>query len=197
MVKEKVLVGFCLLAVIGGGGLWYLNQPKAENNTIKLTEAKGIDKKRLDETTEETTEQTMTPIEQARETLESDVRKTGDSAEKPKTAIIEALKYISDNKSSDFIRGSYSAHLQLTSDDMIRFITTQFLAGYELKEDSIEIYDSNADNVAQFVFEIETDSGETLAFAGNYVTGTTQLEIANFHGEPSWKYGNTPQAREE
>ncbi len=58
------------------------------------------------------------------------------------------------------------------------------MAGYHFDLESLQVYESDASNVYQFIIKLVTDKGDKLSLAGNYVLGTEQFEIASVHGTP-------------
>ena len=94
------------------------------------------------------------------------------------SAYLEGVKYVTD------VKQEYNNHLLLTGTQMQYEAVAKFSLGYRYSDAKTEIFQSNTSNVRQFVLELVNQEGAKLYFCGNYVTGTTQIELTSFHGIP-------------
>ena len=183
--KKIIAVGAAIILFIGGS--WYfLGQRQHESQDVKLEKAKG---KETESDSEKQTkvEEKLTAIEESRKTLETDKKVSdGGQIESLKNALRSGFNYLSSVDSSERIdNGDSYNHLQISSKTMLDTLYRMIKAGYTYDESTVEVYKSDNDNVLQFVYEMKKDGEEAISFAGNYVIGTEQVEVANMHGSPT------------
>ena len=56
------------------------------------------------------------------------------------------------------------------------------MLGNKYSEAKTQVFKAKADNVRQFVLEVANPEGAKLYFCGNYVMGTTQIEVTSIMG---------------
>lgn len=193
--NKKLLV---VLLLIGLMVLyWFITKPKTvhidnvENRsvsqTVKSSRQSHLDKKSLK------------TLEQPNKQVSSNNR------EEVSQAIVRAMSYIEDLSShiailgqeeSDTLvnddalkelgslQGTFDNHLSLTSLSMLQTLVTMYSVNYAYDEDSLQVFESDSDNVYQFIFTLTREDSASLNFVGNYVVGTGQLEITSMQGEP-------------
>ena len=61
-------------------------------------------------------------------------------------------------------------------------LVAKFMLGYKYSDAKTQVFKAKADNVRQFVLEVANPDGAKLYFCGNYVMGTTQIEVTSVHG---------------
>lgn len=127
-------------------------------------------------------------LEQSKKTLEnsdSPVSKT--NYEVTKRDVEQAIAYFTSVKIEDFgtLEGTYDNRLSLTSLEMINELASMLMTGYHYDNDSLEVFNSHADNVYQLVFTVSKSDTDKLSFAGNYVPATHQIELTSMKGVPT------------
>jgi hypothetical protein len=183
--KKIIAVGAAIILFIGGS--WYfLGQRQHESQDVKLEKAKGKETE-SDSEKQAKVEEKLTAIEESRKTLETDKKVSdGGQIESLKNALRSGFNYLSSVDSSERIdNGDSYNHLQISSKTMLDTLYRMIKAGYTYDESTVEVYKSDSDNVLQFVYEMKKDGEEAISFAGNYVIGTEQVEVANMHGSPT------------
>lgn len=190
MLVVLLLIGLMVL-------YWFITKPKTvhidnvENGsvsqTVKSSRQSHLDKKSLK------------TLEQPNKQVSSNNR------EEVSQAIVIAMSYIEDLSShiavlgqeeSDTLvnddalkelgslQGTFDNHLSLTSLSMLQTLVTMYSVNYAYDEDSLQVFESDSDNVYQFIFTLTREDSASLNFVGNYVVGTGQLEITSMQGEP-------------
>lgn len=182
--KKTLLVGAIIVALIAGGYFIYSALNQSDKPEYSLQKASEGNKKA---TTQVDTEESKpeTAIDEARSTLESKTKASEKEQEAVSQALQAGLDVLSKSEIGSEVKNDYNSHLQNTSQDLLQITVLMFKAGYKFKDGSLEVYKSDNDNVSQFVFVMSKDGEEDISFAGNYVQGTKQIEIANQHGTPT------------
>lgn len=122
---------------------------------------------------------------EATKTLErSDLKVSQKALDRVKKDIMIPLNYLVDIKSQSDIEVSYDNKLSITSQTVAETLKTMLLAGYHFELESLNVYESDSDNVYQFTILMTTDENEELSIVGNYVLGTGQFEFVSVHGTP-------------
>lgn len=55
--------------------------------------------------------------------------------------------------------------------------------GYEIDYDSVSAYKSDTDGVIQYTFKMKNKDNKVIAFSGNYLNSTKQMELAIMKGK--------------
>lgn len=201
LMNKKKIVAVLIATLLPslGVGWYYISQTQHKSQSVKLEQAKG-EKKASYKEKEAKVEEKLTAIEESRKTLETDKKvSNGDQIDSLKKSLLSAFNYLSSVDSYEKIenKDSYN-HLQISSKTMLSTLYRMMKAGYSYDETTVEVYESDSDNVIQFVFEMKKEGEEPISFAGNYVIGTEQIEIANMHGNPTGLASPTdgPQSQE-
>lgn len=122
---------------------------------------------------------------EATKTLErSDLKVSQKALDRVKKDIMIPLNYLVAIKSQSDIEVSYDNKLSITSQTVAETLKTMLLAGYHFELESLNVYESDSDNVYQFTILMTTDENEELSVVGNYVLGTGQFEFVSVHGTP-------------
>lgn len=176
--KIPVIIAIVSLLVIGGYFIYKtVNKPDIPSYSLQKSSGRKIKKK-----TTASSSKPKKAIDEARSTLENQEQATTQETQDVATALQAGLKVLSKAKGGTEVKNDYNSHLQNTSQELLKITVLMFKAGYKYKEGSLEVYKSDSDNVNQFVFAMSKDGVEDISFAGNYVQGTQQIEIANQHG---------------
>ncbi|WP_242258274.1 hypothetical protein [Streptococcus thoraltensis] len=70
----------------------------------------------------------------------------------------------------------------MTELEMLNELASMLMTGYQYDSDSLEVFESHADNVYQMVFTVSKTETDRLSFAGNYVPATHQIELTSMKG---------------
>ncbi|HEM6116674.1 hypothetical protein [Streptococcus pluranimalium] len=182
---KKVVVIFLLL--LSGFGFYLMmsdhqTKPKRAEEPEKMVKSRKVKKK------------SYVMKEDVLNTLESNQPvKNADQVELEKI-MKEALDYL---KSVDYpsnLKRESLPMFGLTTDDALFELYSSAVTHYEFEK--LEVYESNADNVYQFLLilrmseeekeELEksvTTNEERVYYTGNYVPNTKQIELVKMHGE--------------
>lgn len=127
-------------------------------------------------------------LEEARATLEKPETSANSKVTKAlQSDLNEVVTYLEGFKKEKSLRGiypTYDHHLSLTNQEMLRTFATMIIVNYVYDQKSLQVYQSDAENVYQFTFKLSRGESDTLAFVGNYVPSTHQIEIVNMKGQP-------------
>lgn len=99
-----------------------------------------------------------------------------------KNALKEMCSYVETVQNVTDVKPDYQNHLTITSTKMQYELVAKFMLGYKYSDAKTQVFKAKADNVRQFVLEIANPDGAKLYFCGNYVMGTTQIEVTSVHG---------------
>lgn len=123
---------------------------------------------------------------EAKETLE---QKDNVSTDEEKNLVVESLakgmEYLASVNDPSLVQLSYDSQLSITSKYTAQALVMMLLAGYKYDASSVEVFESENDNVYQFIFQLVKSETDKLSITGNYVTGTHQIEIVNIYGNPT------------
>ena len=123
---------------------------------------------------------------EAAETLEKADEPLGEEeTQKVNASLTVAFDYLTQVNNQSDVQVTYKDKLSITSQAMAQTVVTMLKAGYQLDITTLKVYASDSENVYQFTVDLTKDGAENLSLAGNYVTGTQQLEIASLHGIPT------------
>lgn len=179
--KTKIILGLLLSLLIVGGGIMYFNsQNKETTPQYQLEKSKSSQKV----VKKKNKSKKQTAIEEGKATLETQTPASEEQTALVRESLTKAMEVLGKTNIGEEVKNDYNSHLQNTNQDMMSVVVLMLKAGYKYDESSLEVYKSNSDNVSQFVFEMKKDGADPISFAGNYVQGTTQIEIANQHGTP-------------
>ncbi len=125
------------------------------------------------------------PTKEAESTLEASDRQVSEKErEKVKKSLSVSIDYLVKIKTQYDVKVDYQNKLSITDPTVAQTVKTMLMAGYHFDLESLQVYESDASNVYQFIIKLVTDKGDKLSLAGNYVLGTEQFEIASVHGTP-------------
>ena len=99
-----------------------------------------------------------------------------------KNALKEMCSYVETVQNVTDVEPDYQNHLTITSTKMQYELVAKFMLGYKYSDAKTQVFKAKADNVRQFALEITNPDGAKLYFCGNYVMGTTQIEVTSVHG---------------
>lgn len=124
---------------------------------------------------------------EAKNTLEQPERLLGDiETNQVKDSLQIAFDYLQTVTDESAVTISYQNHLSITNVAMaqtvVRMLST---AHYTVDLSTLQVYGSDSDNVYQFTVDLTKPNTDNLSLAGNYVTGTQQLELGSLHGTPT------------
>lgn len=124
--------------------------------------------------------------EEATNTLERADKPLSDGeSQQIKESLVVAFDYLNSVNQQSDVEMSYQYKLSITNPSMGQTMVTMLEAGYQLDLSTVKVYESDNDNVYQFTVDLIKDGSDNLSIAGNYVTGTQQLELASLHGIPT------------
>ncbi|MEB3645862.1 hypothetical protein UDS23_02715 [Streptococcus salivarius] len=115
-------------------------------------------------------------------TLETQTPADDADTQTVKNALKEMCSYVETVHNVTDIKPDYQNHLTITGTKMQYELVAKFMLGYKYSDAKTQIFKAKADNVRQFVLEIANPDGAKLYFCGNYVMGTTQIEVTSVHG---------------
>lgn len=115
-------------------------------------------------------------------TLETQTPADDADTQTVKNALKEMCSYVETVQNVTDVKSDYQNHLTITGTKMQYEIVAKFMLGYKYSDAKTQVYKAKADNVRQFVLEIANPDGAKLYFCGNYVMGTTQIEVTSVHG---------------
>ena len=98
-----------------------------------------------------------------------------------KNALKEMCSYVETVQNITDVKPDYQNHLTLTGTKMQYELVAKFMLGYKYSDAKTLVFKAK-DNVRQFVLEVANPDGAKLYFCGNYVMGTTQIEVTSVHG---------------
>lgn len=99
-----------------------------------------------------------------------------------KNALKEMCSYVETVQNVTDVKPDYQNHLTLTRTKMQYELVAKFMLGYKYSDATTQVFKAKADNVRQFVLEVANPDSAKLYFCGNYVMGTTQIEVTSVHG---------------
>lgn len=124
-------------------------------------------------------------VKEAIDTLErSDSKVSQKAFDRVKQELSIPIQYLVSVTSQSDIRVTYDNKLSITNKSVAESLKTMLLAGYQFDLESLKVYDSDSDNVYQFVMLLKTKENNELSVVGNYVLGTGQFEFVSIHGMP-------------
>lgn len=115
-------------------------------------------------------------------TLETQTLSDDTDTQIVKNALKEMCSYVETVQNVTDVKPDYQNHLTLTGTKMQYELVAKFMLGYKYSEAKTQVFKAKADNVRQFVLEVANPEGAKLYFCGNYVMGTTQIEVTSIHG---------------
>ena len=105
-----------------------------------------------------------------------------DDTQTVKNALKEMCSYVETVQNVTDVKPDYQNHLTITGTKMQYELVAKFMLGYKYSDAKTQVFKAKADNVRQFVLEVANPDGAKLYFCGNYVMGTTQIEVTSVHG---------------
>ncbi|MCB6441843.1 hypothetical protein [Streptococcus salivarius] len=115
-------------------------------------------------------------------TLETQTPADDADTQTVKNALKEMCSYVETVQNVTDVKPNYQNHLTITSTKMQYELVAKFMLGYKYSDAKTQVFKAKADNVRQFVLEVANPDGAKLYFCGNYVMGTTQIEVTSVHG---------------
>lgn len=184
-MKKKVIIGLLVLLV----GLIILSVRSCHRNEQSRSPSESTDTVTQRSTKKKSStsqSETVSAQDEATETLEKADEPLDDEAIQNVTASLTvAFDYLIQVNNQSDVQVTYKDKLSVTSQAMAQTVVTMLKAGYQLDISTLKVYASDSENVYQFTVDLTKDGVENLSLAGNYVTGTQQLEIASLHGIPT------------
>lgn len=184
-MKKKVIIGLLVLLV----GLIILSVRSCHRNEQSRSPSESTDTVTQRSTKKKSStsqSETVSAQDEATETLEKADEPLDDEAIQNVTASLTvAFDYLTQVNNQSDVQVTYKDKLSVTSQAMAQTVVTMLKAGYQLDISTLKVYASDSENVYQFTVDLTKDGVDNLSLAGNYVTGTQQLEIASLHGIPT------------
>lgn len=115
-------------------------------------------------------------------TLETQIPADDADTQTVKNALKEMCSYVETVQNVTDVKPDYQNHLTITGTKMQYELVAKFMLGYKYSDAKTQVFKAKADNVRQFVLELANPDGAKLYFCGNYVMGTTQIEVTSVHG---------------
>ena len=169
-MKKKVIIGLLVLLV----GLIILSVRSCHRNEQSRSPSESTDT-----VTQQSTKKKSSTSQSETVSAQDEATETLEKADEPLDDYLTQV-----NNQSD-VQVTYKDKLSVTSQAMAQTVVTMLKAGYQLDITTLKVYASDSENVYQFTVDLTKDGAENLSLAGNYVTGTQQLEIASLHGIPT------------
>ncbi len=184
-MKKKVIIGLLVLLV----GLIVLSVRSCHRNEQSRSPSESTDTVTQQSTKKKSStsqSETVSVQDEATETLEKADEPLDDEAiQKVNASLTVAFDYLTQVNNQSDVQVTYKDKLSVTSQAMAQTVVTMLKAGYQLDISTLKVYASDSENVYQFTVDLTKDGAENLSLAGNYVTGTQQLEIASLYGIPT------------
>ena len=185
-MKKKVIIGLLVLLV----GLIILSIRSCHRNEQSRSPSEStstVTQQSSKENSSTTSEsEVLSAQDEATETLEKADEPLGEEEkQKVNASLTVAFDYLIQVDNQSDVQVAYKDKLSVTSQAMAQTVVTMLKAGYQLDINTLKVYASDSENVYQFTVDLTKDGAENLSLAGNYVTGTQQLEIASLHGIPT------------
>lgn len=184
-MKKKVIIGLLVLLV----GLIILSVRSCHRNEQSRSPSESTDTVTQQSTKKKSStsqSETVSAQDEATETLEKADEPLDDEAIQNVTASLTvAFDYLTQVNNQSDVQVTYKDKLSVTSQAMAQTVVTMLKAGYQLDISTLKVYASDSENVYQFTVDLTKDGVDNLSLAGNYVTGTQQLEIASLYGIPT------------
>ena len=190
--KTKLFIGAGVIGVIvvlaivmrlmGGG-----DKPQEEKKEEPKTEQKEKkpEQQKNDQKQEEETSESKglgREEEAAKKTLEHpDQLGTVDDKANITIRLKESSKKVLEEK--DKFKNNEEGGLSLTGYSMLSNFKLALRHGYEIDYDSVSAYKSDTDGVIQYTFKMKNKDNKVVAFSGNYLNSTKQLELAIMKGK--------------
>lgn len=171
----KVVVGFLIIGtLIGLRSLTVAFQERAvrENKPLVLTQKDIPSPKKTQK------EQAISSLENPSQAL------SGKEKALVQESLTVAMAYLQGQTDIKSVEATYDNRLSLTHPVAVKTLAGLFLGGYRYDSTSLTVHKSDSDNVYQFTFDVIKENEKTISISGNYVTGTSQLELVNFYGLP-------------
>lgn len=184
-MKKKVIIGLLVLLV----GLIILSVRSCHRNEQSRSPSSSTDTVTQQSTKKKSStseSEGLSAQDEATETLEkSDEPLDDEATQKVNASLTVAFEYLTQVNNQSNVQVTYKDKLSITSQSMAQTVVTMLKAGYQLDSSTLKVYASDSENVYQFTVDLTKEGAENLTLAGNYVTGTEQLEIASLHGIPT------------
>ena len=185
-MKKRVVIGLLVLLV----GLIILSvrschrneqsRSPSSNTTDTVTQQSSKKKSSTSES------EVLSAQDEATQTLEKADEPLGEEeTQRVNASLMVAFDYLTQINNQSDVQVTYKDKLSVTSQAMAQTVVTMLKAGYQLDISTLKVYASDSENVYQFTVDLVKEGTENLTLAGNYVTGTQQLEIASLHGIPT------------
>ena len=154
-------------------------EPKTEQKEKKQEQPKS-DQKQEEETSE--SKGLGREEEAAKKTLEHpDQLGTVEDKTNITNRLKESSKKILEEK--DKFKNNEDGGLSLTGYSMLSNFKLALQHGYEIDYDSVSAYKSDTDGVIQYTFKMKNKDNKVIAFSGNYLNSTKQMELAIMKGK--------------
>lgn len=185
-MKKRVVIGLLVLLV----GLIILSVRSCHRNEQSRSPSSNT----TDTVTQQSTKKKSSTSESEVLSAQDEATQTLEKADEPlgeeetqrvNASLTIAFDYLTQVNSQSDVQVTYKDKLSVTSQAMAQTVVTMLKAGYQLDISTLKVYASDSENVYQFTVDLTKDGAENLSLAGNYVTGTQQLEIASLHGIPT------------
>lgn len=182
-MKKKVVIVLLVLLV----GLIILSIRSCRRNEQSRSPSSSTDMVRITKEKSSISEsEGLSAQDEAIQTLEKKDEQLGEEETQKVTASLTiAFDYLKQINNQSDVQVTYNDKLSVTSQAMAQTVVTMLKAGYQLDSATLKVYASDSENVYQFTVDLTKEGAESLTLAGNYVTGTQQLEIASLHGIPT------------
>lgn len=184
-MKKKVVIGLLVLLV----GLIILSVRSCHRNEQSRSPSSSTDTVTQQSTKKKSStseSEVLSAQDEATETLEKVGEPLGEEeTQRVNTSLTVAFDYLTQVNNQSDAQVTYKDKLSVTSQAMAQTVVTMLKTGYRLDISTLKVYASDSENVYQFTVDLTKEGTENLSLAGNYVTGTQQLEIASLHGIPT------------
>lgn len=178
--KQLAIIGGCAcLGVLIVGGAYYIattqNAPSfklekakpSQDNDTQTSKSSSSEEVYYDDSTK-----------QAKSTLESNKEVSEKDFNIAKIKIVYALDAI---KNSENTEPSYGSFYGITTTQMIESLKQAYSFGYTPDETSLKVYQSNSNNVHQFIIDF-LNGDKKVTVTGNLNTDTNQVQFSTVQG---------------
>lgn len=179
--KQLAIIGgcACLGVLIVGGAYYYITTTQNSPN-FKIEKAKPSNSTDDSTSTSSSSKEVYydDSTKQAKSTLESNKEVSEKDFNIAKIKIVYALDAI---KNSENTEPSYGSFYGITTTQMIESLKQAYSFGYTPDETSLKVYQSNSNNVHQFIIDF-LNGDKKVTVTGNLNTDTNQVQFSTVQG---------------
>lgn len=201
-IKRWFIIGGLTVAVVGGI-VMVSNKPKEVTHTKpKIEQTKPKKKKAIKQVEDSDTESSSTkesssssssdvPADNYEAQANASLERADEAASDQDTQVVkDAVTHAFDSTiAMNPVKPDFNAGTQPSDIYPLQTMKSLSGLGYALAPDSIKVVRSNNDRVLQFTANMVKD-GKVVAFTGNYMVGSKQIQFQQVYGDMSEFAGN-------